>query len=183
MERELVERARTGDLEAFEELARLSIDRLYILARLILRDGDRARDATQEALIVAWRDLSGLRDPDKFGPWVRRLLVTACYREARRAKRRGYVEARVRPIESDLTEHESATVDREELSYGFSALSAEQRTLIVLHYYVGLPVHETALIMGLPVGTVKSRLSRTTRQMRATLDARARMPLRRPSAT
>ena len=89
----------------------------------------------------------------------------------------------MRPIESDLTEHESAAVDREELSYGFSALTPEQRTLIVLHYYVGLPVHETALVMGLPVGTVKSRLSRTTRQMRATLDARARMPLRQTSAT
>ena len=183
MERELVERARTGDLEAFSELARAWIDRLYVLARLILRDGDRARDATQEALIVAWRDLSGLRDPDKFGPWIRRLLVTACYREARRAKRRIHVETKVRPIEAELADHQDAAADREELSYGFSGLSPEQRTLIVLHYYVGLPVHETALIMGLPVGTVKSRLSRTTQQMRATLDARARMPVRQPGAT
>jgi RNA polymerase sigma-70 factor (ECF subfamily) len=183
MERELVERARTGDLEAFEELARAWIDRLYVLARLILRDGDRARDATQEALIVAWRDLSGLRDPDKFGPWIRRLLVTACYREARRARRRVLVESRVRPIETDLTDHESAAADREELSYGFSTLTTEQRTLIVLHYYAGLTVQETALVMGLPIGTVKSRLSRTTQQMRATLDARARPSLRQTGAT
>jgi RNA polymerase sigma-70 factor (ECF subfamily) len=183
MERELVERARTGDLEAFGELARAWIDRLYVLARLILRDGDRARDATQEALIVAWRDLSGLRDPDKFGPWIRRLLVTACYREARRTRRRVHVEGQVRPISADLADHEAAAADREELSHGFAGLSPEQRTLIVLHYYVGLPVHETALVMGLPVGTVKSRLSRTTQQMRATLDARARLSPRQTSAT
>ena len=183
MERELVERARTGDLEAFSELARAWIDRLYVLARLILRDGDRARDATQEALIVAWRDLSGLRDPDKFGPWIRRLLVTACYREARRTKRRIHVEAQVRPIDQDPFDHEAAAADREELAYGFSSLTTEQRTLIVLHYYVGLPVQETALVMGLPVGTVKSRLSRTTQQMRATLDARARISVKPSGAT
>jgi RNA polymerase sigma-70 factor (ECF subfamily) len=183
MERELVERARTGDLEAFSELARAWIDRLYVLARLILRDGDRARDATQEALIIAWRDLSGLRDADKFGPWVRRLLVTACYREARRARRRLLVESRVRPIDTDLTDHESTAADREELSHGFAALTPEQRTLIVLHYYVGLPLEETALVVGLPVGTVKSRLSRTTQQMRATLDAHARLSPRQTGAT
>ena len=86
-------------------------------------------------------------------------------------------EAQVRPIESHLSEQESVAADRDQLARGFSALSPEQRTLIVLHYYLGLPVHETALALGLPEGTVKSRLSRTTRQMRATLDADARLPL------
>jgi RNA polymerase sigma-70 factor (ECF subfamily) len=177
MQRDLVERARTGDLEAFEELARRSVDRLYVLARLILRDSDRAKDATQEALIAAWRDLAGLRDPDRFEAWLRRLLVSACYREARRAGRRMRAEAQVRPLAEHLAGPESAVADRDQLARGFSGLSPEQRTLIVLHYYLGLPIHETALALGLPEGTVKSRLSRTTQQMRATLDADARLPL------
>jgi RNA polymerase sigma-70 factor (ECF subfamily) len=177
MQRELVERARTGDLEAFEELARQSIDRLYILARLILRDSERAKDATQEALIAAWRDLAGLRDADRFEAWLRRLLVTACYREARKAGRRLRAESRVRPIAGHLASPEGAVVDRDQLARGFSDLTPDQRTLVVLHYYVGLPIHETALALGLPDGTVKSRLSRTTRRMRATLEADARLPL------
>ena len=177
MQRELVERARAGDLEAFEELARQSIDRLFVLARLILRDSDRAKDATQEALIAAWRDLAGLRDPDRFEAWLRRLLVTACYREARKAGRRVRAESQVRPIGEHLAGPESTVADRDQLARGFSGLSPEQRALIVLHYYMGLPIHETALALGLPDGTVKSRLSRTTQQMRATLDAQARLPL------
>ena len=177
MQRDLVERARAGDLEAFSELARQSIDRLYVLARLILRDSDRAKDATQEALIAAWRDLAGLRDPDRFEAWLRRLLVTACYREARKTGRRMRAESQVRPIVGHLASPEAAVADRDQLARGFSGLSPEQRALIVLHYYMGLPIHETALALGLPEGTVKSRLSRTTQQMRATLDAEARLTL------
>ena len=82
MQRDLVERAMAGDHEAFSELARLVIRRLYAVARLILHDTSRAEDATQEALFVAWRDLSALRDPDRFEAWVHRLLVRECYREA-----------------------------------------------------------------------------------------------------
>jgi hypothetical protein len=77
MQRELVERAMAGDHGAFAELARASIGRLYAAARLILRDDHRAEDATQEALVAAWRDLSALRDPDRFEAWLHRLLVRA----------------------------------------------------------------------------------------------------------
>ena len=77
MQRDLVERSMAGDQAAFTELGRGWIDRLYAIARLILRDSDRAHDATQEALIGAWRDIKGLRDPDKFEPWIRRLLVNS----------------------------------------------------------------------------------------------------------
>src|SRR5262245_60097788 len=99
MDRELVEKANAGDHEAFSELARVSIGRLFVLARLILCDEERAEDATQEALIRAWRDLSALRDPDKFEPWLRRLLVRACYREANAGRRRTTIEAQVRPLD------------------------------------------------------------------------------------
>ncbi|MFV2064251.1 MAG: RNA polymerase sigma factor, partial [Chloroflexota bacterium] len=83
MRRDLVQRAMAQDHEAFTELVRLSIDKLYAIARLILRDDDGAEDAVQEALVACWRDIAALRDPDRFEAWQRRLLVHACYREAR----------------------------------------------------------------------------------------------------
>jgi RNA polymerase sigma factor (sigma-70 family) len=177
MQRDLVERAMVGDREAFTELGRFWIDRLYAIARLILRDNERAKDASQEALIVAWRDLRGLRDPDRFEPWLRRLLVNACYREARKERRRQRAEGRVELDFRDVPDPAITMADRDELSRAFMALAPEQRALIVLHFYVGLPMQETALALGMPVGTVKSRLSRTLQQMRSRLDADARLPL------
>jgi RNA polymerase sigma-70 factor (ECF subfamily) len=174
---DLVGLAMAGDLAAFTELARRWIDRLYAIARLILRDNEQAEDATQEALIAAWRDLAGLRDPARFDAWIRSLVIHACYREARRHKRRRDIEARVQPIDLGLPDPAISLADRDEIERGFGRLTPEQRALVVLHFYVGLPVHETALALGLPVGTVKSRLFRTTQQLRAALDADARMPL------
>jgi RNA polymerase sigma-70 factor (ECF subfamily) len=182
MQRELVERAMVGDREAFTELGRLWIDRLYTIARLILRDGERADDATQEALLAAWRDIKGLRDPDRFEPWLRRLLVNACYREARRERRHTRLMTRI-PAVGIAPDPALLVTDRDELAATFQRLTPEQRALIVLHYYVGLPVAETALALGLPVGTVKSRLYRTTQQMRATLDADARVSFTERRAT
>jgi RNA polymerase sigma-70 factor (ECF subfamily) len=177
VQRDLVERSMAGDRDAFSELGRGWIDRLYAIARLILRDGDRAEDATQEALVAAWRDIKGLRDPDKFEPWIRRLLVNACYREARKDKRRVAAEGRVRLIDTESSDPATVSADRDELARAFQVLNPEQRALIVLHYYLGLPMQETALILGLPEGTVKSRLNRTKQQMRATLEADARLPI------
>jgi RNA polymerase sigma-70 factor (ECF subfamily) len=178
MQRDLVERAMAGDRDAFTELGRGQIDRLYAIARLILRDDDRAHDATQEALIGAWRDVKGLRDPEAFDAWIRRLLVHACYREARKEKRRARAEGKVRPIDTEAADPATTLADRDQLERVFLALAPEQRALIVLHYYLGLPMHETALALSLPVGTVKSRLNRTKQQMRATLEADARLPLK-----
>src|SRR5262245_29533904 len=123
MQRELVGRAMAGDREAFSELMRLSLDRLYAVARLILRDEIRAQDATQEALVTAWRDLSSLRDPDRFDAWVHRLLVRACYREARRERRRESARVRELILEPaaglvpDVSRH---LADRDQVERGFS---------------------------------------------------------------
>jgi RNA polymerase sigma-70 factor (ECF subfamily) len=76
-QRELIERARRGDHDAFASLVDAHLARLDAAARLILRDGELARDAVQEALIRAWRDLPGLRDPDRFDAWLHRLAVNA----------------------------------------------------------------------------------------------------------
>ena len=175
--RDLVERASAGDHEAFSELGRLWVDRLYAIAFLILRDPEGAGDATQETLVACWRDIRGLRDPDHFDSWLRRILVRSCYREARRARDRRRMELQVAPL--DLTESPdpaSVLADRDELERCFRYLDPEQRALIALYFYVGLSLQETAEALGLPVGTVKSRLHRTTQALRASLDAEARKP-------
>ena len=175
MQRDLVERAMAGDHEAFSELTRLSIGRLYAVARLILRDGSQAEDATQEALVAAWRDLSGLRDPDRFEAWLHRMLVRQCYREARRHRRRIEVEGQVRPLDSSPDPgHQHALKD--ELERGFARLPVEQRTVLVLHHYVGYSFPEIAKALDIPVGTAKSRVHRATEAMRAALQADAQTP-------
>ena len=171
MPRDLVERAMAGDHDAFSELARASIGRLYATARLILRDDGRAEDATQEALVAAWRDLSALRDPDRFDAWLRRLLVRACYRESRRGRHRWSIEVNVEgheTVDADLTVD---IADRDQLERGFRHLDNDQRMVLVMHYYLGLSLDEAAEALGVPSGTVRSRLSRATRAMRAALDA------------
>jgi RNA polymerase sigma-70 factor, ECF subfamily len=172
--RELVERAKAGDRDAFSELGRAWVDRLYAIACLILRDPERARDATQEALVAGWRDIRSLRDPDRFEPWLRRILVNACYREARRDRARLRVEQHVARLDVDGQDPAAALADRDELERGFRRLAPDQRALIALHFYLGLPLQETADSLGLPLGTVKSRLHRAVQELRAGLAAEAR---------
>jgi RNA polymerase sigma-70 factor (ECF subfamily) len=174
MQRDLVERAMTGDHDAFGELARDSIDRLYVIARLILRDQTRAEDATQEALLAAWRHIRGLRDPDRFDAWLHRLLVNACYREAGRDRRRRSVELHVEVSDATAPVAVPDLADRDQLERGFRRLDTDQRVVLVLHYYLGLPLDEAAQVLGIPPGTVRSRLHRATTAMRAALDADAR---------
>lgn len=180
MQRDLVVRAVAGDHEAFSELVRLSISRLYAVARLILRDAERAEDATQEALVACWQDLSALRDPERFEAWSHRLLVRACYREARRERRRIEVEGQVRPLgQASDPGHEQAL--RDELERGFGRLSVELRAALVLHHYLGYTFPEIGDALGIPVGTAKSRVHRASLAMRAHLTVDARLP--RPTPT
>jgi RNA polymerase sigma-70 factor (ECF subfamily) len=176
MERDLVVRAMAGDHDAFGELVRVAFPQLYVTARLILRDSELASDAVQEALVAAWRDLAALRDPDRFSAWLRSLLVRACYREAGRERRRRRMTALVRPAAGVEPAPEADLADRDEVERVFRRLSPDQRALLVLHFYQGLPLSDTAQALGLPIGTVKTRLYRTTAQMRAALDADARLP-------
>src|SRR4051794_30671583 len=115
MSRALIVQAMAGDHEAFSELARLAIGRLYGVARLILRDTERAEDATQEALVAAWRDLSTLRDPDRFDGWLRQLLVRACYREMRRDGQQLRLRARVEPFGGNVPDPALGLADRDQL--------------------------------------------------------------------
>jgi RNA polymerase sigma-70 factor (ECF subfamily) len=177
MDRILVERAMGGDHSAFAELAYGSADRLLRIARLILRDELAAEDATQEALVGAWRHIRGLREPDRFDAWLSRLLVNACRKEAARGRSRRTREIHLPaadPTEPDETNH---VLDRDQLDRGFRQLDVNHRAVVVLYYYVGLRPDEAAEVLGWPAGTVRSRLQRAIQQMRATLDADARLDL------
>ena len=181
MQRELVERAMAGDHDAFSELARVSTRRLFVIARLILRDDGRAEDASQETLVNAWTHLSALRDPDRFDAWLHRLLVNACYREARHERRRGLLEVQLNPLRMPeapgAADIDPQLAGRDQLERGFRRLDADQRTVLVMHYYVGLSLDEAAEVLGVPPGTVRSRLHRAIGAMRAALEADARSPL------
>jgi RNA polymerase sigma-70 factor, ECF subfamily len=175
VQRELVERAQRGDHDAFAVLAGAAITRLDSAAWLILRDAEQAKDAVQNALVRAWRDLPTLRDPDRFDAWLHRLLVHACLDESKRLRRhRLDVELTQidRPSADDL---QAAVADREQLERGFARLTPELRAVVVLHHYLDLPLPAVAASMGIPLGTAKSRLHRALRLMRAALDADTRV--------
>jgi RNA polymerase sigma-70 factor (ECF subfamily) len=180
MDTELVIRAQRGDEEAFTSLAVAVGDRLHAVAHRILRDTDLAEDATQQALLNVWRDLPQLRDPARFDAWSYRLLVRACYAEARRA--RSASNLRLLPADEPMgADGTSLVIDRDQLERGFRRLSIDHRAVVVLHHYLDLPLSEVAETLGVPEGTVRSRLHHAMRGLRAALDADAR-PTRRESA-
>jgi RNA polymerase sigma-70 factor (ECF subfamily) len=170
---ELVRLARDGDRDAFDILMTAVIDHLYRIARLILRDFDSAEDAVQEALVRCWRDLPGLRDPDRFDAWLNRLLLHSVTDEARN-RRRFAANVRFLRIEPAQPDSAGALADRDELARVFDRLSIDHRTIVVLHHYLGLTVDAAATTIGIPVGTAKSRLHYATGALRAALEADAR---------
>jgi RNA polymerase sigma-70 factor (ECF subfamily) len=179
MDRELVVRAQRGDHDAFEHLARGAAPRLESVARLVTGDPDRAKDAVQEALVRTWRDLPTLRDPDRFDAWLRRVLVRACLDMVRRGRRLR--------LEVELTDTHHATggdpasalADRDLLERAFRTLDPEQRAVIAVHYFLGLPLSDVAESLAIPVGTAKSRLARALATLRASVAADEELPASR----
>jgi RNA polymerase sigma-70 factor (ECF subfamily) len=177
VDRTLVGRAQRGDRDAYEAIVRAVAPRLYRIAHRIVRDADAAEDAAQQALVTIWRELPSLRDLDRFDAWTYRLLVRACLAESRRRRRAGVVHVTMEdaiPADGDPI----AGVDlRDQLARALDELSTEHRVVVVLHHYVGLPLAEIAGILGIPYGTVGSRLHHATRALRASLTEPAATPL------
>ncbi|HZM74067.1 MAG TPA: sigma-70 family RNA polymerase sigma factor [Candidatus Polarisedimenticolia bacterium] len=174
MDRDLVEQAQRGDQEAFAILARSRGDVLFGMARRILRDVDLAEDAVQQTLVIAWRELPRLRDPDRFDGWLKRTLVNACYAEARQ-KRALISTIRVLPLDWPAGPDQITSLfDRDEVDRGFRRLPPEQRAILVLHHYLGLGLNEIGDVLDIPAGTARSRLHYAHRAMRALLEADAR---------
>ena len=171
MDRVLVERAQRGDRDAYEALARASASRLYLTASRIVRDADRADDAVQQTLVAMWRELPSLRDPDRFEAWTYRLVVRFCLAESRRARRTGIREIRLDELTPTRSDAFADADLRDQLDRALADLSTDHRAVVVLHHYAGLPIGEIADILGVPYGTVGSRLHHATRALRAAIEA------------
>lgn len=169
MSSDLVERAQRGDRDAFDAIASAAYHRLYAVSRRILRDGYAAEDVVQETLIRAWRDLRGLREPERFDAWLHRLLIRACQDHVR-AQRRRPLQVVVLDIDGAVdTDAIARLADRDQLERAFLELSVDHRAVLVLTHYVGLRAPEIAAILEIPPGTVYSRLHYAVLAMRAAL--------------
>jgi RNA polymerase sigma-70 factor, ECF subfamily len=183
VEQDLVAAAQHGDRSAYVDLIRPRMDRLYVIAHRILRDVDRAEDALQDALVIAWRDLRGLRDPDRLDAWLYRVVVRECVAQAQRERHRTANLVLLTFEEASVPDTSLSLADRDQLERGFQHLSPTQRAVVVLHHYAGYGLTEIATVLGVPPGTVRSRLHHAHRAMRAALDADARtgVPEGRPA--
>ena len=178
VDRDLIEAAQNGDRAAYVDLIVARQDRLFATAQRILRDIDRAEDALQDALVIAWRDLRGLRDPGRFDAWLQRLLINVCIAQAARERRRT-ANLRVLPVDGPAGPDELLSVaERDLLERGFRRLPPEQRAILVMHHYLGYAPSEIAETLGIPAGTARSRLHHAHRAMRAALEADARTTVR-----
>jgi RNA polymerase sigma-70 factor (ECF subfamily) len=175
---DLVVRAQHGDKQAFAILATGIADRFLAVARRILSDLNLAEDATQQALLSVWQDLPQLRDPARFEAWSHRLLVRACYAEGKKERRWAPNLRLLATDEPKAAESFDAVLDRDELEAGFRRLPIEHRVVVVLHHYLDMPLDRIAETLGVPVGTVYSRLHYAMRGLRAALEADARPPRR-----
>lgn len=170
MDTELVIHARNGDQAAFATLAESLYGRLHQVAYRILRDRGLAEDATQQAVLSMWRDLPQLRDPASFEAWSYRLLVNACHSETRRRHRSLPVIGDTPPVEPVAPDDFSRLLDRDQIERGFVDLSVDHRAVLVLRYFLDMPLDTIADALHVPIGTVNSRLHRAIGHMRNVLD-------------
>lgn len=174
VDEELVVRAQGGDRDAFEQIVNTSFERSHGVALRLLRDSQLAEDAVQQATVSVWRDLPRLRDPSRYDAWSYKLLLRACYAEYRKAPHWMPAIEEGSPTEPRAADQLHAVIDRDQLERGFRRLSMDHRAVVVLHHYLDLPLEEVGRILGVPTGTVKSRLHRALAEMRAALEADAR---------
>jgi RNA polymerase sigma-70 factor (ECF subfamily) len=180
LDRELVARAQAGDESAFTELAARIGDRMYATAQHILHDTGRAEDAVQQAMINIWRELPRLEDPSRFQAWAYRIVIRAAYAEARHRRLWRAKSVSAFASRTVAPDHATNVADREQLERGFLVLPLDHRAVLVLKHYSGLSNPEIAEALGIPEGTVRSRLHHGIRALRAALEADARAPERGP---
>jgi RNA polymerase sigma-70 factor, ECF subfamily len=170
IDRSLIDRARNGDLDAFESIVRARMDAVYRLTSAILGDEADARDAAQETFVAVWRQLRRLREPEKFDAWLQRVAVNASRMMIRSRSRR-----RIREIPSSsvvaLGERAAASPrdDAAILDAALATLPVEQRAILVLHHLEGRSLAELAAILEIPDGTAKSRLFAARRALAAAI--------------
>jgi len=176
-DRSLADRARNGDLDAFEELMHVRIDTIYRLSCAIVGDEADARDSTQETFIAAWRRIRELRDPDRFDAWLQRIAVNGARMTLRARGRRRVREIPVGDVAALAAASDRAAPERSDadaLGAALDRIPTDQRTILVLHHLEGHSVAELAEVLGIPVGTVKSRLHTARRALEGALAPQGR---------
>lgn len=169
LEQELVEQAREGDAEAFEALARMTARRLFPIAHRIVRDSDAAEDAIQQTLVTIWKELPRLRETQRYQAWSYRILTRASFEEIKRRKRRQQL-AEITPDHMTAQDGTESVETRDEIERAFGQLSPEHRAVVVLRFYADLPIKEIGYALGIPSGTVGSRLHRAIADMRRLIE-------------
>jgi RNA polymerase sigma-70 factor (ECF subfamily) len=159
---------------AFDALAQQHLDGAYRTASLILHDPIEAEDATHDALVIAWRRWSTLKDPERADAWFGRILTHVCLERLRRRRRRPVTDISADIAAEPRRDLPTAVADRDAIGRAFERLSPERRIVVVLRYYVDLTVDQIAERTGVPSGTVKSRLHHALRELGVTLDAAER---------
>ena len=185
MDQDLVVRAQQGDRRAFDALTVTDYPRLFRVAHSILRERTRAEDATQQAYFDIWRNIRRLRRPDAFEGWSYRILVHACYAEAKRSPRWLPDSEAATLHEPKADDDVAAVLDRDELERAFARLSIDQRVVVVLHFHLDMTFEQISKTLGIPKGTVASRLRRAMQLMRTALrvdDHAVASPVRQEAA-
>lgn len=154
---------------AFDRLAAEHLDRAYRLARAILRDATEAEDATHDAFVQAWRKWDTLRDPDRFDQWFDRILVNRCRDRLRtRGRQATDISSEVALASGD---HSPRTDERAALGAAIATLSPDHQVVVALRYYRDLPIEDIAARLGVPAGTIQSRLHYALKRLHTALDA------------
>jgi RNA polymerase sigma-70 factor (ECF subfamily) len=174
MDQDLVVRVQEGDQRAFEALATADYPRLHRVAYSVLGDPAWAEDATQQALLDIWRKVRRLRDPAKYEAWSYRLLVRACYAEAKRQPRWRSSDDLLPAQEPRAVDPYGVVDDRDQLVRGLTRLSMDHRVVLALRHLLGMTPEEIGATLGVNRWTVYSRLERATKAMRAALETDAR---------
>ncbi len=169
-EQGLIANARRGDAGAFEELVRRNQDVAFRTAFLILRDADEAEDATQEAIVKAYRAIGGFREGRAFRPWLLKIVSNQALTALRSRRRRGAAFERAAADQpAACPDVDETVIDRERAQLIWRALNSldeRERVVVYLRYFLALPERELAEYLGCAPGTVKSRLHRALARLR-----------------
>jgi RNA polymerase sigma-70 factor (ECF subfamily) len=165
----LVERAARGDRGAFSLLVEGRLDRVFRMASAMLGSEADARDVTQDAFLIAWRQLPRLRERSRFDAWLNQIVRNRC---------RDVIRARRRSLEVELGSHDAVVPDAANaiseaaaVSAAFDRLRADQRQILVLHHLHQLRVEDLARQLGIRIGTAKWRLHHARRALERALES------------
>lgn len=170
-ERELIRSAQAGDHEAFTELTGKHFGYVYRVAYTILQNQNDAEDLVQESFLVCYRKLARFRMESSFRTWLTRIAVNLCYDYLRKKRREGAVLGKMADWDTAVTEDWTANSDLSlELKRALRILSDAHKTVLIMYYEMDLDIKTVARKLGIPAGTVKSRLSNARAILREVLE-------------